>query len=79
MGGPNSPYGALGSPHKNSHNLFYQNFKDPRIYFADYFSHSFLYEPYERKHIEAGLKNLNVSTEKMSTIFTLVSPGISIA
>ncbi len=78
MGGPNLPYGALGSPHKNSH-LFYQNFKDPRIYFADYFSHSILYKPYVRKHIEAGLKNLNVSTKKMSTIFTQVSPGINVS
>jgi hypothetical protein len=70
--------GALGSPYKNSHNIFYQTL-NPRVCLPLTFSHSFLYERYVRKHIETGLKILNVSTEKLMTIFTQLSPGISVA
>ncbi len=80
IGGPNSPYGALGSPCKNSHNLFYQiNFKDPRICFLRLLLHSFLYGPYVRERIETGSKIFTIQQKKLLTMLHMVSPGVSVA
>ncbi len=80
IGGPNPPYGTLGSPCKNSHNVFYQiNFKDPRVCFLRLLLHSFLYGPYVHERIETGSKILTIQQRKTIDDFTHKSPGISVA
>jgi hypothetical protein len=51
--------------------------EDPRVYFNDYFSHSFLYGPYVHKHIETGSKNEQFNRKNIDD-FTHKSPGISV-
>ncbi len=59
IGGPNSPYGALGSPDKSSRNLFYQINFNPRVCFYGYFFTQ-LYGPSYIKQILDGAKNSTI-------------------
>jgi hypothetical protein len=71
IGGPNPPYGALGSPGKSSRNLFYQINFNPRVCFYDYFFTQ-LYGSSYVKQILDGVKNSNDSTETRHDNFSPV-------
>jgi hypothetical protein len=52
IGGPNPPYGALGSPGKLSRNLF-DNF-NPRVCFYDYFLRGLYGPSYVKQILKRG-------------------------
>ncbi len=73
IGGPNSPYGALGSPGKSSRNLFYQINFNPRVCFYDYFFTQ-LYGLSYVKHILNGVKKFKrFNRNKTRQFFTCIA------
>jgi hypothetical protein len=70
IGGPNSPFGALGSPGKYSHNLFYQNKpQDPRVCFFTITFILLFVRLYVRERIKTGSKILTIQQKTRSMIF----------
>ncbi len=69
IGGPNPPYGALGSPVKTSRNLFKESNFNPGVCFYGYFC-VVLYGRRTQAVLEAGLKIQRFNKSKIRRFFT---------